>query len=287
MLLCWGSACQKSEEAAAEPQQQSRPASEHRDLIYTTQPRPLRLDLYTPAGTLPFPLIVWVHGGHWQTGDKSLSPDHPALGQLSRGYAVASIEYRFSDEAIFPAQIRDCKAAIRWLRANASTYGLNPNRIAAWGASSGGHLVSLLGTSAGVAAFDNLEQGSASESSAVQAVVDWYGPVDFLQLTADHHEADSPESLLLGCDIDLCPERVARANPATYVDASDPPFFIQHGTHDPTINFEQSQVLQAALLGVGVSATFVPIAGAGHGGPQFSASENVELIQQFLDRHLR
>jgi acetyl esterase/lipase len=284
-IFCWSFACRGSDRAQSASLQRS--ASEHRDLIFTTAPRPLRLDLFTPDGEPPFPVVVWVHGGAWLIGEKTLPSDHAALRQLSRGYAVASIEYRLSGEAIFPAQIHDCKAAIRWLRANAETYGLNPARIAVWGSSAGGHLVALLGTSSRATAFDDLEQGSTNESSTVQAVVDWYGPTDFLRMTGGHHEADSPESQLLGCDIDMCPDRVALASPLTYVDSDDPPFFIQHGTRDQTVDFEQSQILHAALMNAGVPSTFVPIHGAGHGGPEFSTPENLELIEQFLDRHLK
>jgi acetyl esterase/lipase len=265
----------------------SSPAPDRRDLVYTTRPRPLRLDLYLPTGTPPFPLVVWVHGGGWQSGDKALAPGHPALRQRSRGYAVASIEYRLSGEAAFPAQIQDCKAALRWLRANAATHGLDPARVAAWGSSAGGHLVALLGTSSGVAALRDLDQGNAAQADAVQAVVDWYGPTDFLQMPGAHHDAGSPESRLLGCDIDLCPDRVAFASPLSYVDAGDPPFLIQHGSADPTVDPNQSVLLHGALLAAGVASTHVVLPGAGHGGPEFTAEGNLALVEAFLDAHLR
>jgi acetyl esterase/lipase len=262
-------------------------AAEHPDVAYTTRPRPLRLDLYLPAGTPPFPVVVWVHGGGWQSGDKRLTPTHPALRQRGRGYAVASVEYRLSGEAVFPAQIQDCKAALRWLRANSATYGLDPGRVAAWGSSAGGHLVALLGTSSGVPALADPAQGHASQPDAVQAVVDWYGPTDFLQMPGNHHATTSPESRLLGCDIDDCPDRVALASPLAYVDPSDPPFLIQHGSQDGTVDPNQSALLHAALLAAGVPSTHVVIEGAGHGGPEFTTAANLALVEDFLDARLR
>jgi len=262
-------------------------ATDYRDLVYTTVPRALHLDLYVPAGTAPAPVIVWVHGGGWQSGDKSLGAQHPALRQRGRGYAVASVEYRLSGEAIFPAQIADCKAAIRWLRANAARYRLDPQRIAAWGSSAGGHLVALLGTSAGVGSLEDPAQGHARESSAVRAVVDWYGPTDFLRMDPSHLLAGSPESRLLGCTVTECPERVALANPISYVDRADPAFLIQHGSADPVVNLRQSELMHSALTAAGVPSTLTVLPGAGHGGGEFTAASNVALIEAFLDRYLR
>lgn len=262
-------------------------SADHRNLVYTTHPRPLRLDLHLPSGTPPFPVVVWVHGGGWQSGDKDLRGAHPALRQRDRGYAVVSVEYRLSSEAIFPAQIQDCKAAIRWLRQNAAAYGLDPARIAAWGSSAGGHLVSLLGTAAGVPALQDLTQGADSQPDAVQAVVDWFGPADFLRQPASHHDAQSPESRLLGCDIDECPDRVALANPISYVDPGDAPFFIQHGSRDTTVDPIQSVLLHAALSASTVPSTHMVLEGAGHGGPEFSTATNLALIDAFLDARLR
>lgn len=283
-------ACAGSETAPASPSTTpSSPvvAADLLDLVYTRQPRPLRLDLHLPAGTPPFPVVVWVHGGGWQGGEKTLRPGHQALRQRDRGYAVASVEYRLSGEALFPAQIADCKAALRWLRANAGLYGLDPARVAAWGSSAGGHLVALLGTSAGAAALTDPAQGGGGQPEAVQAVVDWYGPVDFLLLPGAHHDADSPESRLLGCDVDDCPERAALASPLTYVDAADPPFLIQHGSADPVVDPNQSVLLHAALLAAGVPSAHVVLEGAGHGGPEFTSAANLALVEGFLDARVR
>jgi acetyl esterase/lipase len=262
-------------------------ARDLKDLVFTAVPRALRLDLYLPSAQAPVPVVVWVHGGGWQSGDKAIAAGHAALRQRARGYAVASIEYRLSGEATFPAQIEDCKAAVRWLRAQAAVYGLDPQRIAAWGSSAGGHLVALLGTSAGVAALESRAQGHEGQSSAVQAVVDWYGPVDFLQMDPSHLAATSPESRLLGCTVTACRDRVALANPITHIDALDPPFFIQHGSADGTVNPRQSELLHDALTAAGVPSTHVVLPGAGHGGAAFSEPANLALIEAFLDRHLK
>ena len=126
------------------------PSQALRDIEYArVGNKSLKLDLYLPEGQGPFPLIIWVHGGGWTSGDKSLSANSSQIRQTTRGYAVASVNYRLSQEAKFPAQIEDCKAAVRWLRANATQYNVDPSRVAAWGSSAGGHLVALMGTSAG------------------------------------------------------------------------------------------------------------------------------------------
>ena len=135
----------------------------------------LKLDLYVPDGAGPFPVIVWVHGGGWTSGDKALSASGPQVRQTARGYAVASINYRFSQEAKFPAQIEDCKAAVRWLRAHAAEHNLDPARIAVWGDSAGGHLASLMGASGGASDLEG-DEGNLDYSSRVEAVVDWFGP---------------------------------------------------------------------------------------------------------------
>jgi acetyl esterase/lipase len=260
----------------------------HRDLPYVENGHPRqRLDLYLPALGADAPLIVWIHGGAFRMGSKE---DRVPLEMLERGYAIASLNYRLSQHARFPAQIEDCKAALRWLRANAATYNLDPERFASWGESAGGHLAAMLG-----AAGDerSLEVGAHLEhSSRVQAVLDFFGPTDFLQMDAHrlpegqvHDVADSPESELLGGPIQERPAAVARANPVSYVTAHAPPFLIVHGDRDPLVPYHQSTLLAAALEAAGVPVTLYTVVGAGHGGfddPQIST-----LVHEFLAAHLR
>ena len=251
--------------------------------------RSLLLDLYVPPQRDdPLPVIVWVHGGAWLAGSKS---GGPAIRMAERGYAVASVSYRLSGEAKFPAQIHDCKAAVRWLRANAARYSLDPERIGAWGLSAGGHLVALLGTSGGVPELEGAA-GNLEYSSRVQAVVDWFGPTDLLQMEAQalpdspiaHNAPDSPESLLIGCPIQTCPEKAERANPIRYLAGDEPPFLIMHGDQDLVVPPLQSQLLYDALKRVAVDATLYWVEGAGHG---FSGPEIDRMVDDFFDRHLK
>jgi acetyl esterase/lipase len=259
-----------------------------------------KLDLFLPdKGEGPFPLVVHIHGGGFMFGDKTDGQLNPVLPALKRGFAVASLNYRLSGEARFPAQIQDVKAAIRWLRAHAADFSLDPTRIAVWGGSAGGHLASLAGTSGGVAALEDLALGCPDQSSSVQAVVDWFGPIDFLSMDdqfrssglgrADHGEAQSPESRLLGQKIAETPEKAMAASPATYITPDDPPFFIQHGTKDPLVPTQQSIHFASALekvLGKGkVCLELLP--DAGHGGPAFSTTENTKKVLDFLEHFLK
>ncbi len=254
------------------------------------------LDLYMPQGGAAKPalgaakpaLIVWIHGGAWKSGSK-INP--PAAVMLRQGYAVASIDYRLTDVAQFPAQIEDCKAAIRWLRANAAKYGYIADRIAVWGSSAGGHLVALLGTSGGVKELEG-SLGNEKFSSRVQAVVDYFGPTDFIEMTKfpssmNHAAANSPEAALIGGPVLQNPEKVARVNPITYITRDDPPFLIVHGDKDPLVPLNQSELLLAALKKAGVPATLRVIEGGGHGGPGFQSPETLALVSEFLAKHIR
>jgi acetyl esterase/lipase len=251
--------------------------------------RPLLLDLYMPESAPgPLPLIVWVHGGAWLGGDKS---DCPAVPWTRLGYAVASIGYRFSGEAIFPAQIEDCKAAVRWLRAHSGEYGLDPHRFGAWGASAGGHLVALLGTAAHVREWESVGE-HREVSSGVQAVCDWFGPSDLTEMSAfpsviDHDAPDAAEALLIGGPVQQNKEKAARANPITYVTPDAPPFLIQHGDRDDIVPINQSELLYAALREASVEVTYDVIEGAGHGGPEFGSERVLGAVQEFFDRQLK
>jgi acetyl esterase/lipase len=212
------------------------------------------------------------------------------LEYLAQGFAVASINYRLSQHAIFPAQIEDCKAAIRWLRAHAGEYRLDPKRFASWGSSAGGHLAAMLGTTGDTKEFD--VGGNLDQSSRVQAVVDYFGPTDFLQMDAHrlpngqlHDPADSPESQLVGGPIQGNKEKTARANPITYITSNTPPFLICHGDVDPLVPHHQSQLLEAALKKAGVFVTFYSVKGAGHG--RFNDPKVTLLTREFLAKQMK
>lgn len=238
-----------------------------------------RLDLYLPEkAKRPLPVVVWIHGGGWQTGSKERTP---ALGMTARGYAVASINYRLSQHAIFPAQIHDCKAAVRFLRAGAGQYGLDAERIGVWGESAGGHLAALLGTT-GDEKNINGPGANLEQPSRVQAVVDWYGPANFLTL------APRPNRVrFLGGDPQQLPQKAAQASPVTHVSRTAPPFLILHGDQDDKVPIGQSLELAAVLTKAGVEVTLHVVEGARHGGPQFSSPENRKLVEDFFDKHLR
>ena len=273
---------------AAEAMKVPEGVTVYRDLAYVTDGHERqKLDLYVPETGENLPLIIWIHGGAWRGGSKE---HYTPMEYLKSGYAGASLNYRLSQHAIFPAQIEDVKAAVRWLRANAETYRLDPNRFAAWGSSAGGHLVAMLGTAGDVKEFEvgeNLEV-----SSRVQAVVDYFGPTDFLQMDTHrlpdglvHDAPDSPESQLVGGAIQEHQDRVARANPVTYVSKDAPPFLIVHGNKDPLVPYQQSVLLNDALKKAGVPVTFYKVEGGGHGW--FKDPKAPELTKVFLEQHLK
>ncbi len=241
------------------------------DITYATiNGRQLRLDLYAPQVKphQPMPVVMWIHGGGWKGGSK----DNPrrALPILERGYILVSVEYRLSGEAIFPAAIADCKAAIRWVRANAKVQGMDPDRIGVWGSSAGGHLVALLGTAGGVTEWDAIHDENTGFSSQPNAVCDWFGPTDLLRMNdfpsgIDHDAADSPESLFIGAPIQTVPEKSQRANPINYISGETPPFLIMHGDNDLSVCYNQSELLHAALQKAGVKSTLYKVVGGGHG----------------------
>jgi acetyl esterase/lipase len=284
------------QEKASEPAQgktQSLPLPEGTkallDLPYVPQAHVRqKLDLFLPAEGKGWPLVAWIHGGAWLRGDKS---DNPALRFMSQGYAVASINYRFSQDAIFPAQIEDCKAAIRWLKAHAREYGYDGDRIGVWGASAGGHLAALLGTSADVNDFD--AGPGPRVSTRVQAVCDFCGVSDVLalgrQLTPEFRypfdTPDSPLTLLFGGRVPERKEQAVRASPLTYVSPDDPPFLLVHGDRDLTVPIGQSELLHDMLRNASVDSTFHVAKGEGH---VFTSLHEVgPLVDAFFARHLK
>lgn len=245
-----------------------------------------KLDLYLPAQPKG-PLLVWIHGGGWRGGNK----DHPpGLALVKNGVALASIEYRFSQHATFPAQIEDCKAAIRWLRAHAKEYGYRDDMVAGWGASAGGHLVALLAVTGQTRDFDigaNLDQ-----SSAIQCGIDWFGPSDFPaydpNLPTAMVQRENPDSViaqLFGGPVSQKMELAKRASPVTWASKDAAPLLIMQGTKDPLVPLDQSQRLADKLKSVGADVTLDVIEGAGHGGPQFTTQEKLTIILQFLTKH--
>lgn len=257
----------------------------HRDLQYVKDGHERqRLDLFLPPKTDgPFPVVVMIHGGGWQNGSKD---QVPARVLAVKGYAVARINYRLVRHAVFPAQIEDCKAAIRWLRAYARTYNLDADHIAVWGSSAGGHLAALVGTSADVKQLEG-KGGNLDQSSRVQAVIDWFGPTDFLHVHDDFKHARVAIGKLLGGPPSDRKKLAALASPVTHVTKEAPPFLILHGDKDPVVPFRQSEILAAALKKAGVEVTLIKVKGGKHGGPDFNSAENGKLTEAFLEKHLK
>ena len=264
------------------------------DLKYGSAPgRGQLLDLYLPeAASAPLPLIVWIHGGAWKEGDKR---GCPAVAMVPRGYAVASLNYRLTNEAVFPAQIQDCKGAIRWLRAHAKQYHLDADHIGVWGASAGGHLVALLGTSGDAKELEGDVGGNLDQSSRVQCVIDWFGPTDLSVFTDQSEHAAplatgkhdySPITALFGGPISAHPDLVRLANPLTFIKRENPPFLIMHGDKDPIVPLAQSEILADALKRAGVETHLEVLPGAGHGNG-FGKPSLLAMMVSFMDKHLK
>jgi acetyl esterase/lipase len=240
----------------------------------------LALDLYRPEGTSGLlPVILCVHGGHWDAGGKDRCP---AITLVQDGYAVASINYRPTRVAPFPAQIEDCKAAVRWLRANASTYNLDPDRIGVWGYSSGAHLAALLGTSGGVPELEG-SGDNMRYSSQVQAVCVVAGPSDLLTMTNLGPRRTSAIEGLLGGRLKEDKAKAIAASPIHYVSKDDPPFLIVHGEGDRVIPVEQGQRLYEELKKVGVNA-ILKTPHVGHQAIQMDSLKDAEI---FFDATLK
>jgi len=256
-----------------------------------------RLDLYLPerASDKPLPIIVWIHGGGWNSGGKA---GCPPVRMVTNGYAAASVEYRFSQKAIFPAQIQDCQAAIRWLRANSKKYNIDPDRIGVWGGSAGGHLAALLGTSGGKKAFAPVG-GNEDQSDRVNAVCEFFGPTDFNSVM--HQAANDkttknifnfntpsdPYSCLIGAHLGEDKQKGDAVSPVHYVSSDNPPILILHGTRDALVPIAQSEEFAAALKEKGVNVLLQRLPGSGHGGPMFNRPAVNNLINAFFDKHLK
>jgi acetyl esterase/lipase len=246
------------------------------DVPYASLSDAQRLDLYAPAtGNPPYPLLVIIHGGGWTAGDKRGELPSAAIpGLLDLGYAVASVNYRLAPEWVFPAQLLDVKAAIRYLRAKAADYGLDPDRFAVVGESAGAHLAALVGTTQNIAELDDPALGNIGVSSAVQAVVDYYGPANLNTSDAQRalnpacpSEPDPNITLLLGESPATAPDLAAAASPVTYLEPGQdlPPFFIAHGDADCVVPYQQSVELHDAIEAVAPGRSQLSVVpGSGH-----------------------
>lgn len=287
------------------------------DLTYAAIPgfRPLRLDLYlAPDGTnTAHPLVIFVHGGGWQSGHTRHSgafADWPGVlaSLAAKGYVVASVEYRLSGEARFPGAIQDVKSAVRWLRTHASEYGIDPARAVIWGGSAGGQLAALAATSCGVAELEPAQTASPpgarrptppTASDCVQGLIAWYGVFDFTTLSRqsaavggrEGSDANSPTNRYLGCTSSDCEKVEKAASAASYVDSKDPPALLIHGSDDHTVPTQQSRDFLALLHSKGVAAQLIEIPGVDHSfigkTPQATRAASLEALQssfEFIDK---
>ncbi|WP_197454242.1 alpha/beta hydrolase [Stieleria varia] len=240
------------------------------------------MDLYAPSGatTKPPPTIIWVHGGAWRAGSKS---DVPVLQWLKRGFAIASVDYRLSTEAKFPAQVHDIKAAIRYLRGRASQLNLDPDRFVIAGSSAGGHLAALVGVTNGVDELEGSVGEHLSESSDVQAIVSFYGASNLQSILSQSTQHGLSVrvpalQLLLGGQPDEVPELAKLASPIAHVDSFDPPLWLIHGDADPQMPPRQSKELETAYNKADRPVKLDVVAGGKHGGEEFYAGERLDSI---------
>ena len=260
----------------------------------------LKLDLYLagrPAGMgqptpiapaiAPFsvppivrrPLIIWIHGGGWRGGSRA--DFSPAWAWIDSGYSVASLDYRFSQQKKWPAQINDVKAAVRWLRANADEFGLDTSRFVAWGSSAGAHLAMMLGLTTRADAFEGAIGDYPDAATHVRGVIDYYGATNFLEPNPKRWAPWSSVGELLGCGVRKCPERAYWASPVAYVNPGDVPFLIVHGTIDSTVPITQAIYLDSVLRAAQVPVQFYRVED-GHGGPTFTADSTQSWVGNFL-----
>lgn len=295
-LFIHGQACAQAK-PAAKPYTPPAGVKMEKDIPYISNgDESQKLDLYLPekAADKPLPLIVHIHGGGWRGGSKFPCP---VAAMVLKGYAVASVEYRFSQKAVFPAQIQDCQAALRWLRAHSQQYQLDTEHVGVIGGSAGGHLSALVGTAGGKNLFSKIG-GNDEQSERVQAVCDIFGPADFstvVQQAAEDKNVKNifefntpgdPYSRLIGTRLDDKPKADA-VSPVHYVSADNPPILILHGTHDTLVPYAQSEEFAAALKDKGVPVWLQKLPGSGHGGPAFGKPAVLQLTQNFFDKYLK
>jgi acetyl esterase/lipase len=246
------------------------------------------LDIYLPANAKgKLPLVIFIHGGGWLSNDKYADMGYmkkTVAEIVSSGFALASIDYRYSTQAVFPAQIQDCNRAVSFLYDNADKYGFDKKRFAVMGFSAGGHLASLLGLSKN----NNVEKffmPGTNRSFNIKAVVDFYGPAELILFPGSNDEK-SPESILIGAAPLARPDLAKAASPVTYVDKNDPPFLIIHGEKDELVSTKQSQLLSAWLRVVGVQNELIIVKDAPHYGVMFDTDAVRNKVMAFLKQQL-
>jgi acetyl esterase/lipase len=282
--LILATACQSAPDASAAE------TKLHRDIEYArVGEHRLLLDLHLPAAVKQPPLIVYVHGGAWRSGSQA----RPTVAPLvAHGYAIASVDYRLTPVAPFPANVHDLKAAIRFLRARAGEYGCDSRRIAIVGSSAGGHLAALVGVTNGHKELEGPVGNHLDQSSAVQAIVSFYGASNLRtilkQSTPHGLNVRVPAlELLLGGQPDEKPVLAALASPVSHVDASDPPLLLIHGDQDPQMPINQSHELEGKYRAAGLKVRFEVVHGGAHGGKEFYDEARLGLVDVFLKEHLR
>jgi len=249
----------------------------------------LLLDLYLPDDRKNPPLLVWVHGGAWRRGSKN---SMPLKALLADGYAIASVDYRLSPVAKFPALIHDCKAAIRYLRANQKKLGYNATRIGIAGSSAGGHMVALIGVTNGNKQLEGKVGDHLDQTSDVHAIVDYYGPTNFMtilkQSTPHGLSVRVPAlELLIGGRPENVSDLAKLASPVFHVDAKDPPLLLIHGDQDPQVPINQSHELHALYKKHKLDVMFEVVHGAAHGGKSFHDARRSAMVKTFFDKHIR
>lgn len=262
---------------------------EYKDIVYAeADGKKLLLDLYLPdAKATPY-LIVWIHGGAWHSGSK----ESPPLKFVDEGYAMASINYRLSVDAKFPAPIHDIKASIRFLRANASKYGFLPGKIIIAGSSAGGHLAALVGVTNNDKELEGSLGQYISTSSSVQCILDYYGPTNFTtilkQSTPHGVSVRGPAmALLLGKTVESVPEIAKKASPVFQVDSNDPPLLILHGDQDIQVPINQSHELEGAYKNNNLKVKLIVVHGGGHGDVNYFDSKYHSQVEAFLAESLK
>tara|TARA_B110000003_G_C16603648_1_gene516640 strand:+ start:303 stop:1208 length:906 start_codon:yes stop_codon:yes gene_type:complete len=264
------------------------------DYVGNSNPRQT-LDLYVPEtkNESPHPVVLWIHGGAWRKGSK----DRPgrALKAAGLNCAIVSINYRLTSEKSWPAQIHDCKAALRWVKANAKKYHLDAERIVVWGGSAGGHLVAFLGTTQNHPDLDGKLGSHTDQSTSVKGVINFFGPTDFLVMnhqgsSMDHNAASSPEGQLLGGEVSTLKARAKIASPFHQVSSDDAPILTVHGTKDPLVPYLQGKALDDKLDALKVPSVLLTVLDGGHGrgfGPSVDKAVINFLKHHFFDEDLK